>query len=67
MGLEGLGCREEAKAEYRAAVKLGFGGAQHRLDRLESPGKGLLPPGKRPRAAANCGKLLAKSRVLRPG
>ena len=41
---ESLGGVEEAKAHYRAAVKLGFRGAAHRLQRLEEPGKGLLPP-----------------------
>lgn len=41
---ESLGGVEEAQAHYRAAVKLGFRGAAHRLQRLEEPGKGLLPP-----------------------
>ena len=42
--LESLGQVEEAKAHYRAALKLGFHGAAHRLQRLEDPGSGLLPP-----------------------
>ncbi|MGH8668690.1 MAG: tetratricopeptide repeat protein [Burkholderiales bacterium] len=42
--LESLGRLEEAKAQYRAALKLGFHGAVHRLKRLEDPGSGLLPP-----------------------
>jgi protein O-mannosyl-transferase len=41
---ESLGSVGEAKAHYRAAVRLGFRGAAHRLQRLEEPGKGLLPP-----------------------
>jgi tetratricopeptide (TPR) repeat protein len=65
--LENLGCLDQAKAEYRTAVERGFGGAQYRLERLESPGKGLLAPGVRPRRAADCGKLLAKSKAARPG
>ena len=42
--LESLGEVEEAKAHYRTALKLGFPGAVYRLQRLEEPGKGLLPP-----------------------
>ncbi len=42
--LESLGRTEEAKAHYRAALKLGFHGAAQRLKRLEEPGSGLLPP-----------------------
>jgi tetratricopeptide (TPR) repeat protein len=42
--LESLGRIEEAKGQYRAALKLGFHGAVHRLKRLEEPGSGLLPP-----------------------
>ena len=42
--LENLGRIDDAKANYRAAMKLGFHGAVHRLQRLEEPGKGLLPP-----------------------
>ena len=44
VALENLGSPEEAKANYRAAMKLGFPGAVYRLERLEEPGKGLLPP-----------------------
>jgi tetratricopeptide (TPR) repeat protein len=42
--LENLGCIDEAKAHYRAAQKGGYAAAEHYLQRLESPGKGLLPP-----------------------
>ena len=42
--LESLGREDEAKMHYRAALKLGFHGAAHRLKRLEDPGSGLLPP-----------------------
>ena len=42
--LESLGREEEAKAQYRIALKLGFHGAVQRLKRLEDPGSGLLPP-----------------------
>jgi tetratricopeptide (TPR) repeat protein len=42
--LERLGSEEEARKHYRAAVKLGFRGAEHRLQRLEDPRKGLAPP-----------------------
>lgn len=41
---ERLGSVDEARGHYRAAVKLGFGGAEHRLQRLEDPRKGLAPP-----------------------
>lgn len=51
IALENLGCIEEAKAQYRLAIKLGFVGASHSLSRLESPGKGLLAPVKRKPAA----------------
>ena len=44
VAVENLGRIEEAKAHYRAAMKLGFRGALYRLQRLEEPGKGLLPP-----------------------
>ena len=44
VALEGFGRTDEAKAQYRAALKLGFRGAAHRLTRLEDPGSGLLPP-----------------------
>jgi hypothetical protein len=44
VALENLGCQEEAKEQYRLAIKLRFTGAAHRLSRLDSPGSGLLPP-----------------------
>jgi len=39
-----LGCREAARAQYRISYDLGFVGARFRLESLDSPGKGLLPP-----------------------
>jgi tetratricopeptide (TPR) repeat protein len=46
--LERLGCREQAKAHYERAYEQGFLGAKFRLDSLESPGKGLVPPRRPP-------------------
>ena len=58
VALENLGCLEEAKEQYRLAIKLRFVGASHRLSRLDSPGSGILPPVKpKPRTDA-CGKPL---------
>jgi len=55
VALENLGCLDEARAQYRLAIKLRFGGAVHRMSRLDSPGTGLLPPIKpKPRTDA-CG------------
>lgn len=39
-----LGCRDAARAQYKLSSALGFAGARFRLDSLDSPGKGLLPP-----------------------
>lgn len=58
IALEYLGCLEEAKDQYRLAIKLGFAGASHNLDRLESPGKGLLPPVKPNPPTEVCGRGL---------
>lgn len=44
VALEDLGCLDEAREQYRLAVKLRFSGAAHRLSRLDSPGSGLLAP-----------------------
>jgi tetratricopeptide (TPR) repeat protein len=44
---ENLGRIEDAKAFYRRASELGYKGADQEISRLESPGRGLLPPGKR--------------------
>jgi len=56
--LENLGCLDEARAQYRLALDLGFQGAVHRLSRLDAPGSGLLPPVKpKPRTDA-CGQAL---------
>ena len=48
--LENLGRIDEAKALYRRAFELGYGGAKQELMRLESPGSGLSPPRKTTRA-----------------
>ena len=48
--LESLGRIDEAKALYRRASELGYGGARQELIRLESPGSGLSPPRKTTRA-----------------
>jgi tetratricopeptide (TPR) repeat protein len=65
--LENLGCLDEAREQYRLAIKLRFPGAAYRLSRLDSPGSGLLPPVKpRPRSD-ECGKLLPGSALLPPG
>jgi tetratricopeptide (TPR) repeat protein len=44
---ENLGRLEDAKASYRRASELGYKGAEQEIFRLESPGRGLLPPRKR--------------------
>lgn len=44
LALEGLDRVEEAKAAYRRAMELGFYAATFELQRLESPGSGLLAP-----------------------
>lgn len=48
---ENIGRIEVAKALYRRASELGFKGADHQLSRLQSPGSGILPPGKKRRPA----------------
>jgi tetratricopeptide (TPR) repeat protein len=50
LALEGLGRLDEAKAAYRRAVELRYAGGQFELQRLETPGRGLLAPGTRPGA-----------------
>jgi len=44
LALQQLGCRDQARAQYEAAYKLGFVGAMHRIKALDAPGEGLLPP-----------------------
>jgi hypothetical protein len=58
VALENLGCLDEARAQYRLAMKLGFQGASHRLSRLDTPGRGLLPPAKPKRRTDACGEFL---------
>jgi hypothetical protein len=63
LALENLGCLDEAREQYRLAIKLGFGGAAHRLSRLDAPGSGLLPALKpRPRTDA-CDKPIPAAGV----
>ncbi len=50
MALEGLDRIEDAKAQYRLALKLGFTPARYNLLQLEQPGAGFLPA-KRPEPA----------------
>lgn len=50
LALEGLERLDEAKAAYRRAVELRYAAAQFELQRLETPGRGLLAPGTRPAA-----------------
>jgi protein O-mannosyl-transferase len=45
--LENLDRIEDAKASYRRASELGYKGAEQEISRLESPGRGLLPPRKK--------------------
>lgn len=47
LALEGLQRIDEAKAAYRRAIELGFTPAAFELQRLESPGRGVLAPGQR--------------------
>jgi tetratricopeptide (TPR) repeat protein len=49
--LENLDRIEDAKAFYRRASELGYKGAEQEINRLESPGRGLLAPRKRAPAA----------------
>lgn len=64
--LENLGCREESMAQYRIAIALHFREAEHRVLRVETPGKGLLPPIELPQQA-DCRNLLAKNPIPKPG
>jgi protein O-mannosyl-transferase len=60
IALENLGCFAEAKAQYQTLVSHGYVGAKYYIERLDSPGKGLLarratrPP---ERSRAECEKL----------
>lgn len=63
--LENLGCREDAIAQYRVAVKLRYREAEHRLKRIESPGQGLLAPVELPESV-DCSELLRRHPLPRP-
>jgi protein O-mannosyl-transferase len=65
--LENLGCRDEARAQYRLAISLNFRGAEHRLQQDETPGKGLLAPVDLPRRQIDCKELLARNPIPKPG
>ena len=51
--MEQLGCREQARLHYRQAYEEGFMGAKYRLDSIDSPGTGLLPPSRTVRRTAH--------------
>lgn len=58
VALEMLGCVEEARAQYEESRRVGFMGAQQRLDSLDAPGRGLAVPLKPlPRRRADCASL----------
>ena len=44
LALEGLKRLDEAKAAYRRAIDLGYKGAAFELQRMETPGRGVLAP-----------------------
>jgi hypothetical protein len=46
--MEQLGCRDQARLYYQRAYEEGFKGAKFRLDSIDSPGTGLLPPSRPP-------------------
>jgi protein O-mannosyl-transferase len=54
LALEELGCRGQARALYELSISLGFTGARFRLQSLDSPGQGLLPPKAIARRAQAC-------------
>ena len=64
--LENLGCLEEAKAHYRVAIGMHSREAEYRLQRIENPGQGLLPPTELPRQV-DCKDLMATNPVPKPG
>jgi len=64
--LENLGCLEEAKTQYRVAISMHSREAEHRLQRIENPGKGLLAPVELPRQV-DCKDLMTRNPVPKPG
>jgi tetratricopeptide (TPR) repeat protein len=54
LALEELGCRERARTLYELSISLGYTGARFRLQGLDSPGQGLLPPRAVARRAQPC-------------
>jgi protein O-mannosyl-transferase len=65
--LENLGCLDDAMAQYRLATTLRFEGAAYQLQRIESPGMGLLPPVQPVAVKGDCARLLIRKAVPRPG
>ena len=63
--LENLGCRQEAIAQYRVSLQMGFKGAEYRLESIETPGKGLLPA-RRAKRHVDCAALLARNPIPKP-
>jgi tetratricopeptide (TPR) repeat protein len=47
LALEGMKLVEEAKFHYREAARLGYRAGEFELQRLQTPGRGLLAPGAR--------------------
>ena len=64
--LENLGCRKEAMTQYRISRAIGLKGAEHRLQSIETPGKGVLPPS-RDRRQVDCAALLARHPIPKSG
>jgi tetratricopeptide (TPR) repeat protein len=64
--LENLGCRKEAMTQYRISEATGYKGAAHRLQSIETPGKGVLPPS-RERRQVDCGALLERNPIPKSG
>lgn len=64
--LENLGCRKEAMTQYRISRAIGLKGAEHRLQSIETPGKGVLPPSREGRQV-DCAVLLARHPIPKSG
>lgn len=51
--MEQLGCVEQARLHYQRAYDEGFKGAKFRLQSIDAPGSGLLPPSRAKRRTTN--------------